>query len=89
MVALVLARVGLLPRAMASLQACLQLQPEHPLAHYTLAQFLRTQDQQEAALRSYVAGVARSQGAGRYRPRCSHLRDAESTPHIAGDDAPV
>jgi tetratricopeptide (TPR) repeat protein len=49
-VALVLARVGLLPRAMASLQACLQLQPEHPLAHYTLAQFLRTQDQQEAAL---------------------------------------
>jgi hypothetical protein len=48
--ALVLARVGLLPRAAASLQACLQLQPEHPLAHYTLAQFLRTQDQQEAAL---------------------------------------
>ena len=50
MAALVLARVGLLPRAVASLQACLQLQPEHPLAHYTLAQFLRTQDQQEAAL---------------------------------------
>jgi len=48
--ALVLARVGLLPRAVASLQACLQLQPEHPLAHYTLAQFLRTQNQQEAAL---------------------------------------
>jgi len=48
--ALVLARVGLLPRAMASLQVCLQLQPEHPLAHYTLAQFLRAQDQQEAAL---------------------------------------
>jgi tetratricopeptide (TPR) repeat protein len=50
MVALVFARVGLLPRAVASLQACLQLQPEHPLAHYTLAQFLRAQDQQEAAL---------------------------------------
>ena len=50
MAALVLARVGLLPRAVASLQACLQLQPEHPLAHYTLAQFLRAQDQQEAAL---------------------------------------
>ena len=48
--ALVLARVGLLPRAVASLQACLQLQPEHPLAHYTLAQFLRAQDQQAAAL---------------------------------------
>lgn len=50
MAALVLARVGLLPCAMASLQTCLQLQPEHPLAHYTLAQFLRAQDQQEAAL---------------------------------------
>jgi len=49
-VALVLARVELVPRAVASLQACLQLQPEHPLAHYTLAQFLRAQDQQEAAL---------------------------------------
>ena len=48
--ALVLARVGLVPRAVARLQACLQLQPEHPLAHYTLAQFLRAQDQQEAAL---------------------------------------
>ena len=50
MAALVLARVGLLPRAVTSLQICLQLQPEHPLAHYTLAQFLRAQDQQEAAL---------------------------------------
>ncbi len=48
--AMVLARVELLPRAVASLQACLQLQPEHPLAHYALAQFLRAQDQQEAAL---------------------------------------
>src|SRR5499427_3322235 len=48
--ALVLARVGLLPRAVAGLQACLQLQPEHPLARYTLAQFLWAQDQQEAAL---------------------------------------
>ncbi len=50
MAALVLARVGLLPRAVASLQACVQLQPAHPLVHYTLAQFLRAQDQQEAAL---------------------------------------
>ena len=50
MAALVLARVGLLPRAVASLQLCLQVQPEHPLAHYTLAQFLRAQDQQAAAL---------------------------------------
>jgi tetratricopeptide (TPR) repeat protein len=49
-VALVFARVGLLPRAMAGLQACLQLQPGHPLAHYTLAQLLRTQNQQETAL---------------------------------------
>ena len=48
--ALVIARVKLLPRAMTSLQACLQLQPGHPLAHYTLAQFLRAQNQQEAAL---------------------------------------
>ncbi len=48
--ALVLVRVELVPRAMARLQACLELQPAHPLAHYTLAQFLRAQDQQEAAL---------------------------------------
>jgi tetratricopeptide (TPR) repeat protein len=34
----------------ACLQACLELQPAHPLAHYTLAQFLRAQEQQEAAL---------------------------------------
>ena len=54
MAALVLARVGLLSCAVASLQTCLQLQPEHPLAHYTLAQFLRTQEQQEAALHHMV-----------------------------------
>jgi tetratricopeptide (TPR) repeat protein len=56
LVALVLARLGLVPRAMASLQACLQLQPEHPLAHYTLAQLLRAQDQQEAALDHTLRG---------------------------------
>jgi len=49
-VALVLARVGLVPRAVAYLQAGLQRQPEHPLAHYQLAQFLRAQNQPEAAL---------------------------------------
>jgi tetratricopeptide (TPR) repeat protein len=50
MAALVLARLGLVSRAVVRLQACLALQPAHPLAHYTLAQFLRTQGQQEAAL---------------------------------------
>jgi len=54
MAALILARVGLLPSAVVGLQTCLRLQPEHPLAHYTLAQFLRTQDQQEAALEHMV-----------------------------------
>src|SRR5262249_46168061 len=48
-VALVLARVGLVRRAMAYLQACIQQQPEHPLAHYQLGQFLRIQNQPEAA----------------------------------------
>src|SRR5262249_53963573 len=49
-VAMVFARVGLRSRAVAGLQACLQQQPEHPLAHYQLAQFLQAQNQPEAAL---------------------------------------
>lgn len=50
MEALVCSRVGLVSRAVACLQACIQQQPEHPLAHYKLAQFLREQNQPEAAL---------------------------------------
>ncbi len=48
--ALVFMRLQRLPRAIASLQACLQNQPEHPLAHYMLAQLLQRPAQQESAL---------------------------------------
>ncbi|MBM3224451.1 MAG: hypothetical protein FJZ47_11700, partial [Candidatus Tectomicrobia bacterium] len=48
--ALVLARVGLLSRAIATVQDCLQLQPGHPMAHYTLAQWRLAAGDQDAAL---------------------------------------
>jgi len=49
-VAVVFARVGLVARAVACLQACIQQQPAHALAHYKLAQFLWAQNRLEAAL---------------------------------------
>jgi tetratricopeptide (TPR) repeat protein len=48
--AMVFTRLPLLSRALASLQSCLQHQPEHPLAHYTLAKLLQGEHQLDAAL---------------------------------------
>lgn len=48
--ALVLAQAGLLGRATDYLSTCLQLQPQQPLVHYTLAQLLSLQQQPVDAL---------------------------------------
>jgi tetratricopeptide (TPR) repeat protein len=49
--AVVLARAGMLNRAADCLRTCLRLQPEAPLAHFMLAQILRLQQQYAAAQR--------------------------------------
>ena len=68
-VALVLARVGLLSRAVACLQACLQQQPADPRTHYTLAQFLSAQNQPAAALQHTLQAW-------------QHLNALESSPQL-------